>query len=545
MGAPMGQQWGAPPPQLFPPAGPPLGPTLWQRLSKDGAGSRILAWVGGAVTLLGVVLLLVLAIQRGYLGPLSRVLLGAALGVGLAGTGMRLHRTPANRIGALAVAATGFAVVYLDLVAATTLYHYLPSWLGLLAGLLVAGAGLLLAGRWDAELFAVFVVVGCAVCAPVLTGGFKPLLLGFLLVLMTATSPVLLRRRWPGLALAAGVPPVVASTVTILVARTATHPDTPKTTAAMLGVATTALVIALATAAAARQPDGDQLPGLLVGAVVPGLLAATLVPRLPAAGLAIVVCGFLLVVWLVDRSGLLELPRRFVTVAGAGSALALFQATMLAAQGRGLAPVLLGEALLFGLLAWRSRGTGVLVASAGFGLAGLLAALVHGLPIVYLLQPPRYAPPLGTLATAAGTGLLLTAVVAVLLVAATKAGVLPGPDHQPGPWLTGAAIGLYGASGAVLTVGLLIAPDRAGFLGGHVLVTISWTVTALVLLLRGIDHLPLRVTGLVLTGAALAKLVLFDLASLDGLARVAAFLGAGLVLLAAGTRYARLVAGRH
>jgi hypothetical protein len=38
-----------------------------------------------------------------------------------------------------------------------------------------------------------------------------------------------------------------------------------------------------------------------------------------------------------------------------------------------------------------------------------------------------------------------------------------------------------------------------------------------------------------------AKLILFDLVALDGLARVAAFLGAGL-LLAAGTRHARLVA---
>ena len=38
------------------------------------------------------------------------------------------------------------------------------------------------------------------------------------------------------------------------------------------------------------------------------------------------------------------------------------------------------------------------------------------------------------------------------------------------------------------------------------------------------------------------KLVLFDLVALDGPARVAAFLGAGLLLLAAGTRYARLVA---
>jgi uncharacterized membrane protein len=62
------------------------------------------------------------------------------------------------------------------------------------------------------------------------------------------------------------------------------------------------------------------------------------------------------------------------------------------------------------------------------------------------------------------------------------------------------------------------------------------------LLLRGIGVLPLRVTGLVLVGAAVVKLVLFDLSTLDGLARVAAFLCAGLILLAAGTRYAKLVA---
>ena len=72
----------------------------------------------------------------------------------------------------------------------------------------------------------------------------------------------------------------------------------------------------------------------------------------------------------------------------------------------------------------------------------------------------------------------------------------------------------------------------------------SWTVAALVLLLRGIDLVALRVIGLVLVGAAVLKLVLFDLSALDGLARVGAFLGAGLVLLAAGSRYARRVASR-
>ncbi len=103
---------------------------------------------------------------------------------------------------------------------------------------------------------------------------------------------------------------------------------------------------------------------------------------------------------------------------------------------------------------------------------------------------------------------------------------------------------LYGASGAMLSIGLLMFPDRSGFLLGHVLVTVSWTVGALALLLRGIDWMQLRVAGLALVVAALAKLVLFDLSSLDGIARVAAFLVAGLVLLAAGVRYARLVATR-
>ena len=87
-----------------------------------------------------------------------------------------------------------------------------------------------------------------------------------------------------------------------------------------------------------------------------------------------------------------------------------------------------------------------------------------------------------------------------------------------------------------------MSPTRSGFLAGHAAVTVSWTLPALVLLSYGIRRPALRVAGLVLVAAAVTKLVFFDLVALDGLARVAAFLGAGLLLLAAGTRYARLVA---
>ena len=69
------------------PATEPAPPraTLWERMSREGAGSKVVAWIGGAVTLAGVVLLLVLAVQRGYIGPMPRVLLGAGLGVALIG----------------------------------------------------------------------------------------------------------------------------------------------------------------------------------------------------------------------------------------------------------------------------------------------------------------------------------------------------------------------------------------------------------------------------------------------------------------------------
>ena len=48
--------------------------------------------------------------------------------------------------------------------------------------------------------------------------------------------------------------------------------------------------------------------------------------------------------------------------------------------------------------------------------------------------------------------------------------------------------------------------------------------------------------GLGLTGAATAKLFLFDLGTLDGMFRVAAFIVVGLVLLGMGAGYARSLA---
>jgi hypothetical protein len=533
---PPGQQ-----PRWVPPPTPPPVPSLWERLSRDGAGSRILAWAGGVVTLAGVVLLLVLAIQRGYLGPLPRVLLGAGLGVVLAGIGSWLHRNPSARTGAYALTATGIAVLYLAVVAATALYHFLPPWGGLLAGLAVTAGGVALAGVWGAQLLAVFVVVCCAASAPIITGGFDALLLGFLLVLLLGTTPVQLARRWTWLHVAAALPPVIACLVGIRLAA-GHHSDVNATTTAILALVTSGVVIVMSTAAALRRPGDEYLLVLLFLAAIPGLVAALLLPRVGATILPAAVGTVLVAVWVFGY--VTPLSRTFALSAGGLASLAFVQATATGFDGDARAIAFLAEALVVTVLAVRLRLGPALLPAGLFALVGTVLGLVFAMRPELLVRPPRGPVDVGGAVSLGLTGLVLAVVAITVCWAVFRLGVLPGTGHAPHGWVPAGVFALYGSTAALLSVGLLVAPDRDGFLLGHVFVTVSWTVAALVLLLRGIDSVALRVAGLSLVVAALAKLVLFDLSSLDGMARVAAFLVAGLVLLAAGTRYARLVAGR-
>ncbi|MDY6999736.1 MAG: DUF2339 domain-containing protein, partial [Actinomycetota bacterium] len=94
--------------------------------------------------------------------------------------------------------------------------------------------------------------------------------------------------------------------------------------------------------------------------------------------------------------------------------------------------------------------------------------------------------------------------------------------------------------------GVLIAGDRGGFFAGHMVATICWIALAAALfgyaarLPRPQRSVPLG-GGLGLVAAAVAKLFLFDLGTLDGIFRVAVFIVVGLVLLGMGAGYARLL----
>ncbi|MFJ5987831.1 DUF2339 domain-containing protein [Lentzea sp. NPDC092896] len=527
-------QWPHPQQQTWPQQPLPPRETVFEKLGKDGAGAKLLAWVGGAITVLGFVLLLVLAVQRGWLGPLPRVIGGAVFSGAMVGIGMWLHRNPAGRTGAMALAFTGFAGLYLDVIAATSLYGYVPEGVGLVVGLAVAAAGVVLALKWDSQALAVSVVAACALCSPIITEGFTVLLVGFLLVLKMASTPVQINRNWPGLAIAGGFPAILASLLTTANA----IPRSYEWTVVGVAAATTVVGIAVAFLTIRKRPDDIVAVALIAGSALPALFATTLLKDPANSILAGVVAAVLLAIWMVP-----DLPRGFTTAAGATGMLALFQTTVIALDGNVRTAIVLAEAVLLAVLAARLNKKSALVGSAAFGVLGFFMAIGQAVPITWLVEEPRFFNDVepGDYAAGLVTAVVLGIFAAVLPWAALKMQVLREPARHPFPWIVSGLVLLYGAAGAVLCAALLVSPDETGFLFGHSVVTVSWTIAALFLLVRGINNKALRISGLILVGAAVVKLVLFDLSALDGIARVLAFLGAGLVLLTAGTRYAKLV----
>ncbi|MGL4174882.1 MAG: DUF2339 domain-containing protein, partial [Dermatophilaceae bacterium] len=154
-----------PPPFHAPPA-----PVSWYQ--REGAVTRVLAIAGAVVTLAGIAMLLVIAVQQGWFGPPARVAAGAVIAMVLAAAGVHgavRDRRAGRPVGSAPVAlvATGAATAYLDVVAVTSGYGWLPPGLGLVLAGVVALAGLELARRWSSEPLAVLLVLGAAILAPV------------------------------------------------------------------------------------------------------------------------------------------------------------------------------------------------------------------------------------------------------------------------------------------------------------------------------------------------------------------------------------------
>ncbi|WP_308646544.1 DUF2339 domain-containing protein [Nocardia cyriacigeorgica] len=517
----------------------------WQ---QEGVISRVLAVAGVGVTLIGVVMLLVLAAQAGFFGPVPRVVTGVVFSAALVAAGVRVYGRSGGQVGGIALAATGIAGGYLNVVGVTTVYEWLPPVVGLVLASAVAAAGVWLAMRWNSQTLAVLVVAGAAVLSPVVT--VELALLGFLIVLQAACVPVQLARNWPILHVIRTAPAVLATLAAITVA-TFDEPDRARLYWLITAAVAIAVVGLAGTVLAVRERSGDFTATITLAMAATPLLAAPVMferrTSVLIAGLFAAVLLAVAATAVVPNQRLRQFipPHTAITAAVAGS-FALLEACIGVTTVQTLPTALFLVALGFLGVAGQLRNAVATGLGAMFAALAALVFLDSASPETLAVQ--RFAEEQLGIATLLAA-LLALAVVVVGVWAVRRLPGISGDIADAVVWVAGSLAGLYAVTTATVSIG--VATGAAdGFLIGHSAATITWMVAATAALLYGLRKLSRSPavaklalgSGLLVTAAALAKLFLFDLATLDGLVRVAAFLIVGVLLLLAGTRYARAFA---
>jgi uncharacterized membrane protein len=166
-------------------------------------GGRVLAWIGGFATLLGIVFLMRSAVDSSWFTEEVRVLMAAFGSLALLVLGVWLH----ERKGRLEVARVAVAVavpgLFATTVVAAQVYDLISPVLGLEAAALIGAIGVALAVRWSSMLVASVGILG-ALASPMLVGTTgEGGSIAFVALALAASVGVLLWQRWNWLSLAA------------------------------------------------------------------------------------------------------------------------------------------------------------------------------------------------------------------------------------------------------------------------------------------------------------------------------------------------------
>lgn len=509
--------------------------------SGGGLIGKILAVAGVGVTLIGVVMMLVLAAQAGILRPEIRVGAGAILAAGLVVAATRMVGRPGGRVGAIALSATGIAAAYFDVVAITRFYDWLPDYGGLILAGAVTFGGLLLARRWDSQHLGLLVLVPVFVLAPALTAGPSLLLVGFMLAMTIGSFPVQLGKDWVLLHVAR----VFAASATLVAWILISVLDSD----AHLGLTVLAISVnvvfgVITSTVLVRNTSLPHLTALLgCAAVIPVVLSAISLDRWVASASIGGAAVLLLAVALLAHT----VPMVARQIYGVAAAAAAVIAVAVAFEGPVLAPVLLAMSLVTAVAGQRDQVARVVAAVVG--VLGSFGFLVIAPPSQLVVSTKIDVSQSASIVVAS---LLLIAVMWTNMWVWHRPPALPSSSENfQGVGVIAALMSLYALTALTVTAGVAIGGSEGGFLGGHMAATICWMVLAAALLamsisigkghqrFAGIGRNMAVGAGLGLAAAAVAKLFLFDLATLNGIFRVAVFIVVGLILLAVGAGYAR------
>jgi uncharacterized membrane protein len=527
------------------PAAPPRRPPL---TAADLFSAQSLAWMGGAVTLLGIVFFFVLAVNRGWIGPVARVSLGAIASALVFGGGLYLHRRFGRVHSAYAAVGAGLAGGYATLLAAAVGYDLVPNWAALLVAAAIAAVAVSTALAWSSELIAGLGLIG-ATLAPAAVGLQNGELTaagtGFAALVFAGTAIVAIERKWQALLLVG----VTASLPQAAVLVGQAEPTAPS----VVAVAAVFWLLYLAAAIGLQRrlgsPDLAPLPVSLI------LVSATFAGAAAAAQLAGSEQGWALVA-VAAVYATVSVP--FFGNAQSRDLSALLGTVALAVLALGVAALLSGPALALAwaaeaaVLAWLARRVGELRYQLA-SLAYLIAALGHGLivdaPLRQLYEPDAH-PAQGALSFVgvAVAGAVVAWYCRPWPASRRSRGALAPlwpalESFRKGQRLSRSSTGWMAALAALYAASLGLlglaqwgsgASVEVAFDWGHVAVAGLWGLAAVAVLEAGLRRAwrEVRAAGLVWLGATLAQAVIFFPAHLSGRPQALCFLVVAAALLA-------------
>jgi uncharacterized membrane protein len=502
----------------------------------------LLAWLGGAATLLGIVLFLALAISHGWVDQEARVLLAGAASAALMAAGVWLHARRGGTQAATAMVGAATAALFATLIVASDVYRLLPSTLALVGALLVGALASVLAIRWAGRAIGGLGLLGALLAGVMVGAPIDAFTIAMLALSATCAMGVVVWQRWGWLALG-----------TVLISA----PQWVDWLAQGQTAAVDALVLATFAALGLLGAVGMQLryteQRLLRSAAAVALLSACFVAFVGRIALGEAASPAVGDVWLAALAGAhvgvgiwgargARVPARLCGLLIAIGVTLADVAFALSTQGITLA---LGWSLTAAAFAWLVRRGASEQSLGRLYIAGVAAHLVLVLLCVVVEVPPSEL-------VGGQVHLLPMVSVSALAASCIACGCLTAPAGSARRqwWLIGAGgavlymaslgtVAIFQSTSTTVSAQVL---ELSVHQQGQVALSALWSLIGLAVLVAGLrtNIAPVRTAGLALLLVAVGKVFLFDLSTLTSVYRVASFIVLGLLLLAGAFAYQRL-----
>lgn len=165
----------------------------WERFM----GVNLFAWIGGFVLFLATAFFVKYSIENNWISPEIRITIGVLLGIALLIGGLRLSLKQ-YRVTAQTLCSTGILILYADVFASYSFYHFIEVTAAFLLMIGVTAVAFLLAVRLDAKVVAILGLLGGFFTPPLLsTGQDNPLgLFSYIFILDAGLIAIALRKKW-------------------------------------------------------------------------------------------------------------------------------------------------------------------------------------------------------------------------------------------------------------------------------------------------------------------------------------------------------------